>query len=37
MEIVKVEWKRPDLGVLAIIAGFFGGLALSLWVLRLWS
>lgn len=37
MEIAKVEWKRPDMTVLAVIAGFFGGLALGLWVLGFWS
>lgn len=37
MEMVKVEWKRPDISVLAVLAGFFCGLALGLWALGFWS
>jgi hypothetical protein len=37
MELIKVEWKRPDWFTLALIAGYFGGLALGLWTLGFWS
>ena len=36
MEIIKVEWKRPDWAVLTVIVGFFGALAAGLWAFGFW-
>lgn len=36
MEILKIEWKRPDWIVLAVVGMVFGIIALEAWLLGCW-